>query len=172
MSAFPSSLGLLLWLARSFHSAHAPGHSSAGKDSRVAWVLTWGYPAWSFLLPRKITQGDMWGFWPHSSGNPVQKGLLVHAQTSAPAHERCTGGRWTWHRCSIKGMCIEPARPDCTAQRCRLLGDPRKKYFTVCSSCWHPMWSGQTRTVWMLGTASFLSPQPCRRQRGRFSCGM
>lgn len=67
------------------------------------------------------------------------KGLPVHAQISTLAHRRCTGGHRIWHRYSMKGMCIKPSHPDCTAQRCRLLGDPRKKYITVCCSCWHPM---------------------------------
>lgn len=68
MSSCPSNPGLLLWLARSSHSVHAPGHSSVGKGSRAAWVLTRGYPAWSFLLPRKIT----WGICVHFDHSPLE----------------------------------------------------------------------------------------------------
>lgn len=133
-SAFPSSPGLLLWLARSPLSVHAPGHSSVGLKGGLNPHMR--LPCLIFLMLRKISQGDVWGFWPLSSGNPV----LVHAQISALVHRRYTGGHRTWHRGSMKGMCIEPSHPDCTAQRCRLLGDPRKKYFRVCCS-----WSSQGR---------------------------
>lgn len=89
---------------------------------------------------QKVYQGAMLGFGPLSSnsqtaGNLVQRAVCVHR--SALWHMRGTLRQQIWPRCSMRVMCAQPALPKYTAQRSRLLGDPRQTYLLVCSSCWH-----------------------------------
>lgn len=99
------------------------------------------YPAQqTFFASQKVYQGAMLGFGPLSSnsqaaGNLVQRAVCVHR--SALWHMRGTLRKQTWPRCSVRVMCAQPALPKYTAERSRLLGDPRQKYLMVCSSCWH-----------------------------------
>lgn len=126
-NAFPFNPVLLLWLASSSQSVHAPGHSSVGKDSRVAWVPIRGYPAWSFFCseryPREICED-----FDHFFLETLCRKECLCMHRSVLWH---TGGTLGDLAETMTGMCIEPSHPHCTAQRCRLLGDPRKKYLTV-----------------------------------------